>query len=61
MQTTKTGSWAERKEKLKQKFPDITDKDLHYYDGKEMLMIEQLACKLGKTSAELRFIIHTVI
>lgn len=56
-----TRSWNERKEKLKQKFPDITDDDLHYYDGKEAVMIERLAHKLGKTSAELRFFIHSVI
>lgn len=55
-----TRSWNVRKEKLKQKFPGITDDDLHYYDGKEAVMIERLAYKLGKTSAELRYIIHAV-
>lgn len=54
-------SWNMRKEKLKQKFPVITDDDLHYYDGKESVMIERLAYKLGKTSAELRYIIHAVV
>jgi len=61
MQQNSTRIWNERKEKLKQRFPDIIDKDLHYYDGKETVMIERLAHKLGKTSAELRFIIHAVI
>jgi len=61
MHPNTTRSWNERKKKLKQKFPDITDEDLHYYDGKEAVMIEQLAHKLGKTSAELRYIIHAVI
>ncbi|MBW6498696.1 MAG: general stress protein CsbD [Bacteroidales bacterium] len=60
MKQNTTGSWKERKEKLKQKFPSITDEDLHYYDGKETIMIERLANKLGKTSAELRYIIHAV-
>lgn len=60
MQQNTTRTWNERKEKLKQKFPAITDDDLHYYDGKEAVMIERLAYKLGKTSAELRYIIHAV-
>lgn len=61
MQPNTTISWNEKKEKLKQKFPVITDEDLHYYEGKETVMIERLAYKLGKTSAELRFIIHAVV
>lgn len=60
MKPNTTISWNERKEKLKQKFPVITEEDLHYYDGKEAVMIERLAYKLGKTSAELRYIIHAV-
>ena len=61
MEPKTTISWNERKEKLKQKFPVITDEDLLYYEGKETVMIERLAYKLGKTSAELRFIIHAVV
>ena len=61
MEQNTTQPWNEKKEKLKQKFPDITDEDLHYYDGKEALMIERLAYKLGKTSTELRYIIHSEI
>jgi len=54
-------SWDDRKEKLKQKFPIITEEDLQYNDGKEAVMIDRLAYKIGKTSAELRFIIHAEI
>lgn len=60
MEPLTTITWDERKEKLKQQFPDITEEDLHYNDGKEAVMIERLAYKLGKTSAELRYIIHAV-
>ncbi len=60
MEPLTTITWDERKEKLKQQFPDITEEDLHYNDGKEAVMIERLAHKLGKTSAELRYIIHAV-
>jgi len=51
------GFWDERKEKLKQKYPVITDEDLNFYEGKEREMIEILGYKLGKTKEELVHII----
>jgi hypothetical protein len=47
------GYWNEKKEKLKQKYPDITDADLYYSDGKEKIMLEILSYKLGKTEEEM--------
>ena len=47
------GYWNEKKEKLKQKYAIITDKDLRFSDGKEKEMIEMLGYKLGKTKEEL--------
>jgi hypothetical protein len=61
LQTNKPISWAEKKEKLKIIFPDITDNDMHFNDGKEKVMVETLAYKLGKTIDELRYIIHGVL
>ena len=60
MNTHIIGYWDETKEKLKQKFPDITDDDLTYNDGKEKEMIEMLSYKLGKTKEELVSIISTL-
>lgn len=54
---TVKGYWDEKKEKLKQKYPDITDKDLFYCEGKEKIMLEILSYKLGKTEQELLSII----
>jgi uncharacterized protein YjbJ (UPF0337 family) len=51
------GYWNGKKEKIKQKFPTITDKDLDYYEGKEQVMMEMLGNKLGKTKQELLSII----
>jgi hypothetical protein len=48
---------TEKKEKFKQKFPIITDKDLRYQEGKEREMIESVGYKLGKTNQELLNII----
>ena len=57
MNTNVTGYWNERKEKLKQKYPIITDEDLRFREGKEKEMIEILGYKLGKTKEELVYII----
>jgi hypothetical protein len=51
------GFWNGKKEKLKQKFPLITDHDLRFPEGKEKEMIEMLGNKLGKTKQELLHII----
>ena len=51
------GFWEEKKEKLKQKYPVITDDDLVYNEGKEKEMIEMLGYKLGKSKEELVHII----
>jgi hypothetical protein len=52
-----TGYWDKKKEKLKQKFPAITDADLIYSEGKEKVMMEILGYKLGKSKQELISII----
>jgi hypothetical protein len=51
------GYWNEKKEKLKQKYENISDSDLGFCEGKEKEMIEMLGYKLGKTIDELRNII----
>ncbi len=57
MNTNVLGYWDQKKEKLKQKFPVITDEDLSYSEGKEKEMIELLGYKLGKSKQELLYII----
>ena len=46
MSTNVIGYWDKKKEKLKDKFPVITDEDLRYNEGKEKEMIEMLGNKL---------------
>jgi uncharacterized protein YjbJ (UPF0337 family) len=55
-----TGYWDKKKEKLKEKFPVITDEDLRYREGKEKEMIEMLGNKLGKSKLELLYIIVAI-
>jgi hypothetical protein len=51
------GFWNEKKVKLREKYPHITDEDLQYSEGKEKIMLELLGYKLGKTEQELLSII----
>jgi hypothetical protein len=51
------GYWDVKKEKLKLLYPDITDEDVAYPEGKEREMIELLCNKLGKSKQELVSII----
>jgi hypothetical protein len=52
--------WDDKKEKLKQKFETLTDKDLSLKEGKEKEMIEMLVYKLGISKQELLNIIITI-
>ena len=60
MNTSVIGYWDKKKEKLKQRFPLITDEDLRYREGKEKEMIEMLGYKLGKSKQELLNIIVAI-
>jgi hypothetical protein len=60
MNTIVAGYWEQKKEKLKQKFPNITEEDLLYREGKEKEMIEMLGNKLGKSKQELLNIIVAI-
>jgi hypothetical protein len=51
------GYWDIKKEKLKLMYPDITEEDVTYPEGKEKEMIEMLGNKLGKSKQELLSII----
>jgi 5'(3')-deoxyribonucleotidase len=53
MSVNLNGYWVSKKEKLKQKFPVITENDLLFCEGKERVMIEMLGNKPGKTKLEL--------
>jgi hypothetical protein len=55
-----TRLWKQKKEKLKQKYPVITDTDLRFSLGKEKEMMERLGNKLGKSIKELLTIIVTL-
>ena len=51
------GSWNERKDKLKEKFPILTDNDLVLEPDNRAEMFGNLLNKLGKTTEEMHAII----
>jgi uncharacterized protein YjbJ (UPF0337 family) len=51
-------NWNNQRAKLKQKFPNITDSDLLYEQGKKDEMLERIQIKLGKTKEELNEILN---
>ena len=50
-------NWSDQKNKLKAKYPVLTDADVHYEEGKKDEMFTKLQTKLGKTKDELKAII----
>ena len=60
MKNVVSGYWNIKKEKLKKKYKNLSDKDLCFSEGKEKEMIEMLGYKLGITKQELLNIIITL-
>lgn len=54
------GYWDGKKEKLKQKYSNITDEDVSFNYGKEKEMVEMLGYKLCKSMDEMCAIIDTL-
>jgi hypothetical protein len=52
--------WKQKKEKLKEIYPFLTETDLHFAFGKEKEMIERIGKKIGKSMKELLTIIVTL-
>jgi hypothetical protein len=49
--------WRRKKDRIRQKFETITEKDLIFTEGREDEMFEKLRNKLGKTDLEILGII----
>ncbi|WP_026474204.1 CsbD family protein [Alkaliflexus imshenetskii] len=60
MENQNKGFWEVKKEKIKIEFPNITDDDLMFYDGKEQIMLDMLSHKIGKSREELQKIIINI-
>lgn len=58
--TTPRSNWEEQKDKLKLKFPKLTDADLNFDESKKFEMLNQLQAKVGRTTKELQIIIESL-
>ncbi len=50
-------TWGDKKTKLKNKFSQLSDADLHFVEGKESDLTSRLQTKLGKSEAEVQKLI----
>lgn len=57
MDSTAIGFWNNKREKLRLKFPILTDKDVSFNEGKEKEMVEIIGNKMGKTKLEMLYMI----
>jgi hypothetical protein len=60
MEKAVLGYWESKKDKIKQRFPTLTDQDLNFREGKEKEMIEMLEYKLSLPKLELATIIESL-
>jgi len=60
METAVLGYWERKKDKIRQRFPALTDQDVNFQEGKEKEMMEMLEYKLGITRLELAQIIESL-
>lgn len=52
--------WREQKSKLKNQFPEITNKDLEFDESQKAEMIEHLSKKLNKKPKDIQIIMETL-
>jgi hypothetical protein len=43
-----TGDWGVQSKRLKEKYPELTDSDLHFEEGKESELVFRISKKLRK-------------
>lgn len=57
---TAKSAWIDQKAKLMKKYPELTDKDLAFEEGKKEEMLARLEVKLGKNKEELQRILESL-
>jgi thymidylate synthase len=57
---TPKSNWEQQKDKLKLKFPTLTNADLNFDESNKFEMLTQLQVKVGRTVKELQVIIETL-
>lgn len=52
--------WPEKRERLKQQYPNLTEKDLSYVVGKENQLVGRIGQRLGTSEEEARNILRKI-
>jgi hypothetical protein len=58
--TIAKNTWGDKKTKLKNKFSNLNDTDLHFEDGKESELTARLQTKLNKSEVEVQELINAL-
>lgn len=53
-------NWSEKKQRLQRRYPDLTDDDLAYVEGKEDKLFERVEQRLGTSREETEKIIRKI-
>lgn len=53
-------TWGDKKTKLKNKFSQLNDADLHFVEGKESELTARLQTKLSKSEADVQKLIAEI-
>lgn len=53
-------TWKEKKERLQRRYPDLTDDDLAYAEGKEDKLFERMEQRLGTSREETQKIVRKI-
>jgi len=53
MEKLNKDSWEPWKERIKTHYPELTDEDLHYEEGKEEDLLHRIEDRIGKTAEEI--------
>jgi hypothetical protein len=53
-------AWNKKEEKLRARYPDLTEEDLIYEKGNEKQLIRNIQQKLGKSRYEVKQVIKSV-
>jgi uncharacterized protein YjbJ (UPF0337 family) len=54
-------NWELKKQKLREKFPELTDEDLNFEDGKEDGLFERIHSKIGDAIGKTKDGLHKFI
>jgi len=59
--TISKSNWEDKKKKLQEKFPELTEPDLEYEEGKVETLLDRIHAKIGRTIGKTKVGLHRFI